>query len=359
MRAALALARRGLGQVAPNPAVGCIIVASDGRVVGRGWTQQGGRPHAETEALARAGAATRGGTAYVSLEPCAHEGKTPPCASALIEAGVVRVVAAVRDPDPRVAGRGIAALRDAGIDVVEGLLEDEAAELNAGFFLRVNEGRPLVTLKLATSLDGKIATANGDSQWITGEASRARVHLMRAEHDAILIGAGTALADDPALTCRLPGMEARSPTRILVDAARRVPHSAQLFRTARATPTIYATRAGDMATLQPLEKLGVEILSLPADGPGHVDLAALLQALGARGFTRVMVEGGGGVGAALLLLGLVDRLAWFRAPLLIGGEGIPAIADLALDRLADAPGFERTGVETIGTDLLETYRRRA
>ncbi|MEX2201557.1 MAG: bifunctional diaminohydroxyphosphoribosylaminopyrimidine deaminase/5-amino-6-(5-phosphoribosylamino)uracil reductase RibD [Dongiaceae bacterium] len=359
MRAALALARRGLGRVWPNPAVGCVVVANDGRVVGRGWTQKGGRPHAETEALARAGTAAQGGTAYVSLEPCAHHGKTPPCAAALIEAGIARIVVAVRDPDPRVAGRGIAMLRDAGLDVVEGLLEDEAADINAGFFMRIAEGRPLVTLKVATSLDGKIATAGGESRWITGEPSRARVHMMRAEHDAILIGAGTALADDPALTCRLPGMEARSPVRILVDAARRVPERAQLFQTARATPTLYATREGDAAALGPLEKLGVEILTLPADGPGHVDLAALLRALGERGFTRIMVEGGGGIGAALLRLGLVDRIAWFRAPLLIGGEGIPAIAGLDPGRLGDAPSFERTGIETIGTDMLETYRRRA
>ncbi|MEX0809723.1 MAG: bifunctional diaminohydroxyphosphoribosylaminopyrimidine deaminase/5-amino-6-(5-phosphoribosylamino)uracil reductase RibD [Dongiaceae bacterium] len=362
MRAALALARRGLGQVAPNPVVGCIVVASDGRVAGRGWTQPGGRPHAETEALARAGTAARGGTAYVTLEPCAHHGQTPPCSDALIDAGIARVVAAVRDPDPRVAGRGIEALRQAGIDVIEGLLENEAAELNAGFFLRVREGRPLVTLKVATSLDGKIATASGESQWITGEASRARAHLMRAEHDAILIGAGTALADDPALTCRLPGMEGRSPIRILVDAARRVPDSAQLFQTARATATILATglaAGADAPGLRSLEAFGVEIMKLPPDGPNHVDLAELLQALGRRGLTRIMVEGGGGMGAALLRLGLVDRIAWFRAPLLIGGEGIPAIADLALARLTEAPGFERTGLETIGTDLLETYRRRA
>jgi diaminohydroxyphosphoribosylaminopyrimidine deaminase / 5-amino-6-(5-phosphoribosylamino)uracil reductase len=204
----------------------------------------------------------------------------------------------------------------------------------------------------------------GESRWITGAASRARVHLMRAEQDAILIGAGTALADDPALTCRLPGMEDRSPLRILVDAARRVPASAQIFRTARETPTLYATRDDDTAALKPLEKLGVEILALPAGGPGmngarHVDLAVLLRALGERGLTRVMVEGGGGIGAALLRLGLVDRIAWFRAPLLIGGEGVPAIGDLDLGRLDDAPGFERTGLETIGTDLLESYRRRA
>ena len=195
MRAALALARRGLGNTWPNPAVGCVIV-NEGRVVGRGWTQRGGRPHAETEALARAGSAATGATAYVTLEPCSHHGKTPPCAEALIGARIARVVAAVEDPDPRVSGAGIARLRDAGVEVETGLCAEEAAELNAGFFCRVTHGRPLVTLKLATSLDGRIATANGESRWITGPAARERAHLLRATHDAVLVGTGTAFADD-------------------------------------------------------------------------------------------------------------------------------------------------------------------
>ncbi len=366
MRSALALARRGLGRVWPNPAVGCVIVAGgerDGaRVVGRGWTQPGGRPHAETEALERAGKAAKGATAYVSLEPCAHHGKTPPCAEALQAAGVARVVVAVADPDPRTAGKGIAALRDAKIETVENVLADAATELNAGFFMRLAQGRPLVTLKLASSLDGRIATASGESQWITGARARARTHLMRAEQDAILVGAGTAIADDPQLTCRLPGMAARSPIPIIVDGARRVPESALLFRAARERRTILATRRPDRDTKDSLATLaaaGVEILELPEDTPGHVDLAAMLRALGERGLTRVMVEGGGGMGAALLRLGLVDRIAWFRAPILLGGDGVPAIAGLELAKLAEAPGFERTSVETLGDDLLETYRRRA
>lgn len=364
MRAALALARRGLGQVWPNPAVGCVIVAPgvDGRVVGRGWTQKGGRPHAETEALARAGAAARGATAYVSLEPCAHHGKTPPCAEALVAAGIARVVVATGDPDPRVAGKGIATLRDAKIEVKERILAAEAAELNAGFLMRVTKGRPLVTLKLATSLDGRIATASGESQWITGERARSRAHLMRAEQDAIMIGAGTAIADDPLLTCRLPGMEGRSPIPIVVDGGRRVPNTIRLFAQARGRRTILATVKPPPEASAPLDALaaqGVDLLLLEEDGAGHVDLASMLQALGARGLTRVMVEGGGGMGAALLRRGLVDRIEWFRAPILLGAEGIPAVAGLELPRLSDAPGFERIGLETLGDDLLETYRRRA
>jgi diaminohydroxyphosphoribosylaminopyrimidine deaminase/5-amino-6-(5-phosphoribosylamino)uracil reductase len=367
MRSALALARRGLGRVWPNPTVGCVIVASrkgddGGRVIGRGWTQSGGRPHAETEALARAGSAAKGATAYVTLEPCAHHGKTPPCTDVLIKAGVARVVIAVADRDPRTAGKGVATLRAAKIDVVENVLAAEATELNAGFFMRLAQGRPLVTLKLATSLDGRIATASGESQWITGERSRARAHLMRAEHDAILIGAGTAIADDPLLTCRLPGMEDRSPIPVIVDGGRRVPVTATLFASARERKTILATRAPTAETKKSLASLGdngVEILELPEDAPGHVDLTAMLRALGDKGLTRVMVEGGGGMGAALLRLGLVDRIAWFRAPILLGGEGIPAIAGLELARLAEAPAFERTGIETLGDDLLETYRKRA
>jgi diaminohydroxyphosphoribosylaminopyrimidine deaminase/5-amino-6-(5-phosphoribosylamino)uracil reductase len=362
MRSALALARRGLGRAWPNPAVGCVIANPAGRVVGRGRTGKGGRPHAETEALKQAGAAAKGATAYVTLEPCAHHGQTPPCANALIEAGIARAVVALRDPDPRVAGKGIAALRDAKIEIVADLLAAEARELNAGFLMRLAAGRPLVTLKLASSLDGRIATASGESQWITGVDARARAHLMRAEQDAILIGAGTAIADDPALTCRLPGMADRSPLPIVVDGGRRVPVSAGLFAAARTRRTILATRDGPPETSGPLDTLiakGVEIVTLPGDGPGHVDLAALLQALGGKGLTRVMVEGGGGMGAALMRLGLVDRIAWFRAPILLGAEGIPAIGGLELARLGDAPAYDRVSVEPVGVDLLETYRRRA
>src|SRR5438093_45669 len=240
MLAALALARRGLGNVWPNPAVGCIIV-KDGRVAGRGWTQPGGRPHAETEALARAGEAARGATAYVSLEPCSHWGRTPPCADALIAAGVRRVVVALEDPDPRVAGSGLARLRAAGIAVETGLGAAAAAEINAGFFQRVRFGRPLVTLKLASSLDGRIATASGESRWITGPPARDHAHLLRATHDAILVGTGTVLADDPQLTCRLPGLARRSPVRVVIDRHLRIPPSARLIAEARQVPTWVVT----------------------------------------------------------------------------------------------------------------------
>ena len=239
LRRAIRLAMNGRGAVEPNPMVGCVIV-KDGRVVGRGWTQPGGRPHAETEALRRAGAAATGATAYVSLEPCSHHGRTPPCAEALIAAGIARVVAAGEDPDPRVSGSGLARLRQAGIAIETGLCAEEAAELNAGFLCRVTKGRPLVTLKLATSLDGRIATATGQSRWITGPAARERAHLLRATHDAVLVGTGTALADDPLLTCRLPGLEHRSPVRIALDRTLRLPATLRLFAGARETPRLLA-----------------------------------------------------------------------------------------------------------------------
>src|SRR5712691_553149 len=240
MRAALALARRGLGNVWPNPAVGCVI-ARNSKVVGRGWTQPGGRPHAETEALARAGGAAQGATAYVTLEPCSHWGRTPPCADALIAAAVGRVVVAIEDSDPRVAGGGLARLRAAGIAVETGLGAADAAEINAGFLQRVRLGRPLVTLKLATSLDGRIATAAGESRWITGPAARDHAHLLRATHDAILVGTGTVLADDPQLTCRLPGLAGCSPVRVVLDRQLRIPPGADIIAEARQVPTWLVT----------------------------------------------------------------------------------------------------------------------
>ena len=357
MRAALALARRGLGTVWPNPAVGCVIV-KDGRVVGRGWTQPGGRPHAETEALARAGAAADRSTAYVSLEPCSHHGRTPPCADALIAAGVARVVAAMEDPDPRVCGAGLARLRAAGIAVETGLCAEEAAELNAGFFSRVQRGRPLVTVKLATSLDGRIAASNGESRWITGPAARERAHLLRAMHDAVLVGTGTALADDPQLTCRLPGLADRSPVRIVLDRNLRLPTDSRLFLTAGETPTWVATLASAAPARQAeLAAQGVKIVAVAPDAAAALDLAALLAQLGKEGLTRLLVEGGGRLAAALLRAGLVDRLVWMRAPIVIGGDGIPAVAGLDLDALAGAPRFALVSSETAGGDVVETYRR--
>ena len=358
MRAALALARRGLGAVWPNPAVGCVIV-DRGRVVGRGWTQPGGRPHGETEALRRAGEAARGATAYVSLEPCCHWGRTPPCTDALIAAGIRRVVVALNDPDPRVAGDGVEQLRAAGLEVETGLCEAEAAEINAGFFCRLRNGRPLVTLKLATSLDGRIATGRGESQWITGPPARERAHALRAAHDAIMVGTGTVLADDPQLTCRLPGLAHRSPVRVVVDRHLRIPPSMRLISDAGVVPSwILTLPSADATRRQALLGAGATVIDMDPGPNGNGSLAAALAALSERGITRLLVEGGGRLAAAFARADLIDRLVWVHAPMLIGGGGIPAIAEFGLEVLAKAPSFERLSAETTGNDVLTVFRVR-
>lgn len=357
MNAALALARRGLGGVWPNPAVGCILVKGR-RVVGRGWTQPGGRPHAEVEALRRAGSDSRGATAYISLEPCSHHGQTPPCTEALIASGIRRAVIAIGDPDPRVSGRGEARLRAEGIAVTTGVSRAAAEGLNAGFFLKVTHGRPLVTLKAATTLDGRIATRTGDSQWITGADARIVAHRLRAEHDAVLIGSGTALADDPSLTCRLPGMESRSPLRVVLDGRLRLLPTSKLAQTALQTPTWVVTLTGvDEARRQALTAMGVSVIELEADCAGHPDPRAVLLELARRGLTRVMIEGGGVVASSFLEVGLVDRIVWFRAPRIIGADGIPAAASMEIENLEDAPLFFRTSVSEVAADVLEIYER--
>jgi len=358
MAAALALAARGLGRVAPNPAVGCVIV-KDGRVVGRGWTQPGGRPHAETEALNRAGPAARGGCAYVSLEPCAHHGETPPCAEALIAAGIARCVVALEDPDPRVAGGGIARLRDAGVEVAVGRCGAAAESLNAGYISNRTQGRPMVTLKLATTLDGRIATKRGDSRWITGTAARAQAHLLRARHDAVLIGSGTAVADNPHLDVRLDGLEATAPLRIVLDGRLRLPLTHDLVTRAKSQPSWLMTHQdGPPDRLEAYEAAGVEVIPIAADDGGNLSMSAALAALAKRGITRVLVEGGGHVAAAFLRAGLVDRLIWFHAPTVIGGDGVPAVTGFGLDDLAEAPGFVLQHCHRIGEDLVESYARR-
>ncbi len=357
MHAALTLARRGLGAVWPNPAVGCVLVR-DGRVVGRGWTQPGGRPHAETEALRRAGDGAGGATAYVTLEPCAHHGQTPPCSEALAAAGIVSAVIALEDPDPKVSGKGTARLRAAGVAVTDGVCADEAGHVNAGFFLRIKEGRPLFTLKTATTLDGRIATHGGDSRWITGEVARAWAHRLRADHDAVMIGIGTALADDPALTCRLPGLEDRSPVRIVADSRMRLPLTSRLVETAREKPTwLITAKGGNTEKRDEFAALGVTVIEAEADASGRPSVRGMAGELASRGLTRVLVEGGGGLAAELLRAGLVDRLAWFRAPLLFGGDGIPAAAAFGVDALSDAPAFARSAVVEAGPDMMETYCR--
>ncbi|WP_137177701.1 bifunctional diaminohydroxyphosphoribosylaminopyrimidine deaminase/5-amino-6-(5-phosphoribosylamino)uracil reductase RibD [Roseomonas sp. AR75] len=356
MQAALALARRGLGNVWPNPSVGCVIVR-DGQVVGRGWTQPGGRPHAETEALRRAGHLARGATAYVTLEPCSHHGRTPPCCDALIAAGIARVVCALRDPDHRVDGRGFVRLREAGIAVEEGLCAAEARAVTAGFIKRITQGLPLVTLKLATTLDGRIATRTGESQWITGPPARREAHALRARHDAILVGSGTALADDPELTCRLPGATPRQPLRVVADARLRMPVTARLVATAQDTPTLIVTAPGHPPSVRaPYQSAGVELATVPRAREG-LALRPLLEALAQRGVTRVLAEGGAGIAAGLLREGLVDRLAWFHAPGIMGGDGLPAAYPLPVDVLAAMPRFRRVAARPLGEDWLTEFER--
>ena len=321
---ALRLAARGLGIVWPNPAVGCVIVNA-GRVVGRGWTQPGGRPHAERMALDQAGPAARGATAYVTLEPCAHHGRTPPCAEALVLAGIARVVSSLTDPDPRVAGRGHAILRAAGVEVVERVRSEAAAALQRGFLTRVTQGRPMVTLKLATSFDGRIATAAGESRWITGPAARRHVHLLRLTHDAVMVGAGTARADRPALNVRGFGA-VRQPVRVVIAGA-------------------------PIPPLPPEDDAHGPLWVLP--GP----LPEALAELGRRGITRVFCEGGGQLAAALLAAGLVDELAGYTAGVVLGGDGRTAVGPLGLGALADAPRFRLVETRALGGDVFHRWVR--
>jgi len=346
MRAALALAARGLGNTWPNPSVGCVVVR-DGRVVGRGHTRPGGRPHAETEALRAAAGQTKGATAYVTLEPCCHWGRTPPCTDALIAAGIARVVVALRDPDPRVDGVGLQRLRDAGIVVEVGLLEPEARRVSAGFLKRFSQGLPMVTLKLATTLDGRIATRAGESQWITGPEARRLAHALRGSHDAVMAGSGTLLADDPELTCRLPGYATVPTVRVIADARLRTPLGARLFNSE--APAWIATSPGhDPAAMAALEQQGAELIDVPPAPGGGLDPLALMRALAAKGITRLMVEGGAVLAASLLRAGLVDRLAWFAAPALMGGDGLSGLESLGVDRLDQMPRLTVTGRRPAG-----------
>jgi diaminohydroxyphosphoribosylaminopyrimidine deaminase / 5-amino-6-(5-phosphoribosylamino)uracil reductase len=334
MAHALRLSARGLGNVWPNPAVGCVIVRN-GIIVGRGWTQPGGRPHAEVRALQQAGPLAEGATAYVTLEPCAHHGVTPPCAEALIAAKVARVVTALTDPDPRVSGKGHALLRAAGIAVTEGVLGPEATHLNVGFLKRVTQGLPFVTLKLAASLDGRTATATGESRWITGPLSRRKVHALRLTHDAVMVGSGTALADDPDLTVRDMGA-VRQPIRIVLDRTLKHSHQSRLGRTAKDHPVwlLHSPSAPDAAR-SAWQATGATLIDVPETN-GHLDLKAALQTLANKGLTRILSEGGSTVAAALVKAGLVDELTMFTGGVLIGSDGHPVLGQLLLTMLVDA-----------------------
>lgn len=352
MGAALSLARRGLGNTFPNPSVGCLLV-KDGLIVGRGWTQPGGRPHAEAMALANAGAAAQGSTAYVTLEPCAHQGETPPCASALVKAGVARVVAAITDPDPRVSGKGLKILKNAGVEVTEGVCESDAWQANLGFFLTRTENRPLFTLKLATDADGNIPgpDASGDDKWITSPAARSRGHLLRANHDGVLLGIGTALSDDPSYTCRLAGLEGHSPVRVLLDSQLRLPLDANVLKTLDVSP-LWVVCGKDADGEEALTALGVTVIRAPSPQP---ELKWLAGELALRGLTRVLIESGPTLVNAFLGAGLVDELAWFRSPRRLGAKSVPAFDENLLEILA----FERQAVLLAGPDQLELYIRKA
>jgi diaminohydroxyphosphoribosylaminopyrimidine deaminase/5-amino-6-(5-phosphoribosylamino)uracil reductase len=355
MALALALGRRGLGRIWPNPAVGAVIV-KDGMIIGRGWTQPGGRPHAEIEALRRTGAAARGATLYVTLEPCSHDGKSAPCADASIAAGLTRVVSAMEDPNPLVAGAGHARLRAAGIAVEVGLGADEARRDHAGHIRRMVDGRPHVMLKLAVSADGKAGAAGPRPVSITGEATRDRVHLMRAQSDAIMIGIGTALADDPMLTCRLPGMAQNSPVRVVLDRALRLPLGSRLVRSAPAVPVwVVAGPDAPQAAELALRAQHVEVLRVET-AANRLDLSAVLKLLATRGISRLMVEGGPTLAAALIAADLVDEAVLFHSPKIVGTGGIDALNGMAIAELTQRLAPVMT--EPVGSDRHEIYERR-
>ncbi len=360
MRLALQLGRRGLGRTFPNPAVGAVVVRG-GVIVGRGWTQPGGRPHAEVEALRRAGEAARGATLYVTLEPCSHVGRSPPCADAVIAAGVSRVVSAIEDPNPDVGGQGHTRLRAAGIDVSVGQCAAEAAHDHAGHFRRVRDGRPHIILKLAVSQDERIGGAGRTPLAITGEAVRSRVHLLRAQCDAVLVGIGTAQADDPELTCRLPGLLPQSPIRVVLDRSLRISGSSKLVKGARQTPLwVMASPLAEAATAAKLGAAGARVLHVADNAAvGGLDLAAVVKSLADQGITRLMVEGGARVAAGFLQAGLIDEAWLFRSDRMVGPDGVAALDGMPLTALTQSPDLQVRASEMVGPDRLTIYTRRS
>ena len=362
MAAALRLGRRNLGQTHPNPAVGALVVRMEAEgpvAVGRGWTAAGGRPHAETIALEEAGKAARGATIYVTLEPCAHKGETPPCAEALIEAKVGRVVSAMEDPDKRVAGKGHKMLADAGIALTTGVLAGEAALAHAGHIARITKGRPHITLKLAVSADGMIGKRQGERMIITGKDTFDAVQTMRTESDAVLIGIGTALVDDPRLTVRLPGLQSRSPVRIVLDATARLRLNSNLIQTARDVPLFVVVGPEAMDDRKKaLADAGARVIEVDA-AQGGVDIAALFALLGKEGFTRVLAEGGAEVAASLVSTELLDEVVLFRAPVVVGPDGVRALGGYALSAIERSPRYRQIETAVVGEDQMRRYLRVA
>jgi diaminohydroxyphosphoribosylaminopyrimidine deaminase/5-amino-6-(5-phosphoribosylamino)uracil reductase len=357
MAQALVLARRGLGLTWPNPSVGAIVVAPSGEIVGRGWTAPGGRPHAEAVALERAGLKAQDSTIYVTLEPCAHEGRGIACSDAIVAAKPARVVIGLRDPDPRTAGRGIERLRNAGIEVEEGVLAAEAAAVTLGHLMRVTHGRPAVTLKLAVGADGLIPQGHGQPVWITGPDARAHGHLLRARNDAILVGRGTVLADDPTLTCRLPGMSCRSPVRAVLDRRLRTPPDAKLFEDIMVPVWLICAEGESQPTAELLHEHGAEIVPVAIDDHGLIDIQDALETLADRGITRVLVEGGPSVARAFLDADLVDEAAIYEGAEPAGGEGLTPFAGDGLDRLTQSGHFTTIATRSFGPDRMTWWRR--
>lgn len=356
LKMALDLAAEAMGRTSPNPMVGAVVVR-EGEIVGTGFHARAGTPHAEVVALKNAGDSARGSTLYVTLEPCCHHGRTGPCTEAVIASGVRRVVAATTDPNPLVAGKGLDRLREAGLEVDVGVMEEEARKLNEVFIKYITTGRPFVVMKAAVSLDGKIATRSGDSKWITGPEAREYGHRLRDRYDAIMVGVNTVLADDPALTSR-PAREGRDPVRIIMDSSARTPPGARVIKGPSEAPAVIAvTGSAPRDRVQKLREAGAQVVTLPANGEGRVDVPALMEHLAGREITSVLIEGGGEVHASALSSGMVDKAAWFIAPMLIGGRDAPGpLAGRGPLRLQEAVVLERVSVSRMGNDIfIEGY----
>lgn len=354
MRSALNLARTGLGRVWPNPSVGCVIV-QEGIVIGRARTADTGRPHAETQALMQAGSGAKYSTAYITLEPCAHVGQTGSCAQALIDAGVKRLIIATLDPDKRVSGQGVQMLYDAGIDVVVGVLEQEARKLNKGYFLRKEVRRPLITLKTASTLDSKIATSTGESQWITGEKARSFAHIERAQHDAILVGVNTILTDNPSLTTRVNGAD-HDTVRVILDTNLKIKDDYQLFDNIEQNPVwIITSKQADEA--QTLIDKGVQILTISKSADGQIDLHQAIKILAEKGLTRVLVEGGGKTVTSFLKEGLFDRLLWFHNASILGSDSYNAFQEMHVTHLNERIKLMHSNRRIFGEDMLDIYTK--